>query len=132
MASNPTKWKLNKAEQKQLDDEANSLYEAKIAEGINKLDAQREKAAFIERRSWEIKGGKAAKSAAKDAEQKRKTGPAGEDDEVDRSTKDVSTRADFNTDYIHDIYGSTTFMEAKKVIGPPNAQQDSGWGTDSD
>ena len=117
MASYPTKWKITKAEQKQLDDEANSFYEAKIAEGISKLDAQKEKAAFIERRSREMMGGKAAKSSAKDAEQKRKNGPAVKDYEVDRSTKDVSMRADFNTDYY------TAVMEAKKVIPEDQVRQ---------
>ena len=111
MAGNPTKWKLNKAEQKQLDDEAKAMYEEKIAEGMSKPDAQKEKAAFIERRSREMKGDKAAKSAAKKAEQKRKAGPgASKDDDDGKASKDVTMAPDFNSDYY------TAVMEAKKVI----------------
>ena len=126
MASNPTKWKLNKAEQKQLDDEAKAHYEEKIAEGISKPDALKAKAAFVEKRSREMKGDKAAKSAAKKAEQKRKGAPPAVEDDEAKTAKDVSMSPDFNSDYY------TAVMEAKKtILDNPMFSRDWGWRTDS-
>ena len=105
MSVNPTKWKLNKAETKQLDDETKAFYEAKIEAGMDKKQAQKEKQAFFDKRSREMKGEKATKSAARRAEQKKK--PPGQVEDVENA---VPVGPDFNGDYY------TAVMEAKKVI----------------
>lgn len=105
MAGNVTKWRLNKTETKQLDDETKAFYDAQIAAGMDKKDAQKERDNFYDKRSKELKSLKAAKSASKKAEQK-KAAP-----EVEVAGKDdVAMGPDFNSDYY------TAVIEAKKVI----------------
>jgi hypothetical protein len=105
MAGNVSKWRLNKTESKQLDDETKAFYDAQIAAGMDKKDAQKERDNFYDKRSRELKSLKAAKSASKKAEQKRGA------PEVEVAGKDdVAMGPDFNSDYY------TAVLEAKKVI----------------
>ena len=67
MALNPTKWKLNKAEQKEVDDAANEYYENLIAGGTDQKEAQEKKDEFHKTKTLEMKSAKSAKSAAKKA-----------------------------------------------------------------
>ena len=102
MAGNVTKWRLNKTETKQLDDETKAFYDAQIAAGMDKKDAQKERDNFYDKRSKELKSLKAAKSASKKAEQKKtapEVGVPGKDD--------VAMGPDFNSHYY--------VIEAKKV-----------------
>ena len=96
MAGNVSKWRLNKTETKQLDDETKAFYDAQIAAGMDKQDAQKERDNFYDKRSKELKSLKAAKSASKKAEQK-KGAP-----EVEVAGKDdVAMGPDFNSDYFN-------------------------------
>ena len=68
MATNPTKWKLNKAETKELEDQAARFYEELIAK-----EAQSERDEFYKAKALEMKAEKAAKSAAKKADKEQQT-----------------------------------------------------------
>ena len=111
MALNPTKWKLNKAETEQLEEECKTFYDAQIAAGVEKKKAEKDKEEFCEKRSREMKSEKAAKSAAKKAEQKKKGGAGVRPDtEALEGGSEVPTGPDLNSDYY------TVVMEAKRVI----------------
>ena len=73
MATNPTKWKLNKAETKELEDQAARFYEELIAKGKEKKEAQSERDEFYKAKALEMKAEKAAKSAAKKADKEQQT-----------------------------------------------------------
>lgn len=66
-ASNPTKWKLNKAEQKELDEQAKQHYDDLISNGMAPKEAQEKKDEFHKTKALEMKSAKSAKSAAKKA-----------------------------------------------------------------
>ena len=65
--SNPTKWKLNKAEQKEVEEQAQKYYDGLISSGIDQKEAKEKKDEFHKTKTIEKKSSKAAKSAAKKA-----------------------------------------------------------------
>ena len=67
MALNPTKWKLNKAEQKEVEELAQQHYNDLIESGADKKEAQEKKEEYLKTKTLEMKSAKSAKSAAKKA-----------------------------------------------------------------
>ena len=106
MASNPTKWKLNKAETKELEDQVAKLYDKLISEGKGKKEAQAERDEFHKAKALEMKSEKAAKSASKKAEKEQQKAKPGAATLMDSQTQ----RPDSNSSYHSKV------MEAKNTI----------------
>ena len=64
-ATNPTKWKLNKTEQKEVDDAVALFFDGLVASGTERKKAQDQRDEFRKAKTLEMKAEKAEKAAAK-------------------------------------------------------------------